>query len=259
MLKQLLHRYQQDIVGFGFIYRPYIHLSILLLMYVFVIAFAYFFKMNYIFMTLTCIIATLLFPTILYLLYEYSSEENEFSEFTSFISHMCGSFKLHPKILNTLLECELVTHGKLKQKVEEVIANLRNGEAYDTSLEPLLACYNYHLFKNLIQLMISVEYFGANKYEEGINLIQDDLDDVIEDMYTYQHNLIQIRTKVFILCILSIIVSFICRKMMSQLFDFDNHIVYQVTLFMYVMALFSSITASQLFLRHTWCIWRNHE
>ena len=129
MLKQLLHRYQQDIVGFGFIYRPYIHLSILLLMYVFVIAFAYFFKMNYIFMTLTCIIATLLFPTILYLLYEYSSEENEFSEFTSFISHMCGSFKLHPKILNTLLECELVTQGKLKQKIEEVIANLRNGEA----------------------------------------------------------------------------------------------------------------------------------
>ena len=42
-------------------------------------------------------------------------------------------------------------HGKLKEKVQEVIVNLKNGEAYDTSLEPLLANYDYHLFRNLIQ------------------------------------------------------------------------------------------------------------
>ena len=64
-------------------------------------------------------------------------------------------------------------------------------------------------------------------------------------MYSYQHNLIQIRTKVFILCVLSIIVSFICKRMMSHLFNFDNHIMYQVTLFMYVRHLFIWLKQSE--------------
>lgn len=259
MLRKILQRYQQDIVGFGFVYRPYLHVSMLLLMYVSIVVFAYIFKMNYTFMALTITLTTILFPVMLYLVYEYSDEERKFAEFTGFISHICGAFKLHPKILTTLLEAEQVTAGTLHQKVDEVIDNLRNGDTYKEAVQPLTDAYDFHLFHNLIQLMISVEYFGAATYEEGINLIQDDLDDVVEDMYLYQHNLMQIRSKVFILCGLSCVVCFICKYMMSQLYNFDNNIVYQITLFLYVITLFASITASQLFLRHTWCIWRNHE
>lgn len=258
-MREYLQRYQQSIIGFGFVYRPYIHISLLLLMYVSVLIFAYFFKMNYYFLFLTVLIITALFPIMLYLVYEYSSEENHFAEFTNFITHICGTFKQHPKILNALIEVQNTTKGNLASLLQLVIDNLRNGESYEDAMKPLLVEYDFYLFRNLVQLMISVETYGAKRYEEGINLIQDDLDDVIEDMYLYQHQIMQIRGKVFLLCLLSIAVCFICRDMMLSLYDFNDSLVYQITLFIYINTLFMSITSSQLFLRHTWCIWSRHE
>ncbi len=256
MLKQLLQRYQKEIVGFGFVYQPYIHTIVLILMYGGVLAFAYLFQMSFLYLGLSVLSLTFLTPILLYLIYEYGAEEREFAEFTNFILHICSSFNQHPKILNALVECSELTSGNLRKCLDDTIHRLREGDMYDEALQPLMNEYSYYLFANLFQLMISVESFGANTYEAGINLIQEDLDDVIEDMYLYQHNLMGLRSKVFILCGLSIIVSFMCRDMMMELYDFHGEPIYQFMLFVYVLILFISITASQLFLRHTWRIWK---
>ena len=258
-MKEILTRYHKEIIGFGFVYRPYVHISALLGMLTSIGLFAYFFKMSLSGFILTLIVYLITIPILLYLMYEYSYEESEFANYTNFLTQLLAAFKLHPKILYALKEARGVTSGELLRLINHSICCLENGDSYEDSIKLLTNTYHHYLLTNAFDLMVSVELYGANKYEEGINLIQDDLDDVIEDMYLYQKELMQIRSKVFVLCLLSIVVCFMSRNMMSNLYNFDHTTLYQTVLFLYVLVLLASVSLSQLFLRHTWKIWTNCE
>lgn len=254
-LKDVLKRYQTRIEAFGFVYRPYYHTAILLSMYLSVILFGYYFKMHLSLFTLVVLSLTLSIPIFLYLQYEYSYDENCFKEYTSYIQQVSSAFKTYPKINTAMQETLPILHSDLRRVVLEAIEMMENGEEYESALFCVEKEHSHYILQNLHRLMIAVEVHGAKQYEEGIHLLQDDLDDLIEDMYLHQKELLLIQKKVFLLCLLSIVISFMSKNMLVGLYAFEKSLAYQMVLFIFVVSLLVCIVLSQVFLRHTWVIW----
>lgn len=224
-------------------------------MYVSVLLFGFYFKMHLALLSLLVISFTIVVPIVLYLQYEYSFDENSFKEYTGYIQQVSSAFKTYPKINIAMQEALPILHGELKQSVVEAIAMMENGEDYESALFCIEREHSHYILQNLHRLMIAVEIHGAKQYEEGIHLLQDDLDDLIEDMYLHQKELLMIQKKVFALCLLSIVISFLSKNMLVGLYAFETSMVYQLVLFLFVVSLLVCIVLSQFFLRHTWLIW----
>lgn len=258
-LREGLRRYHKRISAFGFVYRPYFHTALLFGMYFSVIAFGYFFKMHPAIFVILLMSVTILFPLLLYLQWEYSYEEGGFKEFTSYIQQVSATFKTYPKIHSAMKETLSILQGDLRFKVEESLAQMEEGVDYETALLCIEQEYPHYILQNLHRLMIAVEVHGAKQYQEGIHLLQDDLDDLIEDTYLHQKELLLIQRKVYVLCLLSIVISILSKNMLMGLYAFEKEALYQGVLLLFVLSLLGCIVLSQYFLRHTWQVWRKSQ
>ena len=254
-LRDVLKRYQTRIEAFGFVYRPYYHTVLLVSMYVGVLLFGYYFKMHPALLGILVLSLTVVIPIVLYLQYEYSFDEESFKEYTTYIQQVSSAFKMYPKINAAMQETIPILHGELKECVLEAIDRMENGEEYEKALYCIEREHSHYILQNLHRLMVAVEVHGAKQFEEGIHLLQDDLDDLIEDMYLHQKELLMIQKKVYVLCLLSILISMLSKNMLMGLYAFEKDLAYQVVLLLFVISLLVCIVLSQVFLRHSWLIW----
>ena len=254
-LRDVLKRYQTRIEAFGFVYRPYYHSALLICMYMSVLVFGYYFKMHWSLLSVLIASLSLVIPILLYLQYEYSFDENSFKEYTSYIQQVSAAFKTYPKINAAMREALPSVNGTFKQCVLEAIEKMENGEGYERALYCIEREHSHYILQNLHRLMVAVEVHGAKQYEEGIHLLQDDLDDLIEDMYLHQKELLLIQKRLYLLCILAIVISVMSKNMLAGLYAFEGDMIYQSVLLLFVISLLVCIVLSQIFLRHTWCIW----
>lgn len=256
-LRDAYERYRKRIEAYGFVYRPYLHTTLLIAMYLGVIFFGFFFRMHPLPLFILLLSVTLVIPVILYLQYEYSFEESCFKEFTSYIQQVSAAFKMHPKIHTAMQEALPLVSGELHHCVSEALSKMNEGENYEDALACIEDKYSIYILENLHRLMVAVEVHGAKRFEEGIHLLQDDLDDLIEDMYLHQKELLAIQKKVYILCLLSILISVLSKNMLMDLYAFQKELIYQGVLLLFVFTLLCCIILSQVFLRHSWRIWGN--
>lgn len=256
--KNYLVRYERIIEGYGFVFNPYYHLIAYVTMMLGLVFFTYYFELALFNMVILIVVISVLLPIFILLQYEYSYEERSFKEFTMFIQSLSSDFKGYPKAYAALQGSQKYCGDNLNQCVQEVLEQLEKGEEYDKALSLLDERYHFFVLHNLLVLMGAVEKYGANHYMEGIDLIQDDLDDCIEDMYLLQHQLINIRNRVYVLCAMSLFIGFLSKEMLSDLYVFSTSKTYQLSILIYALSVLLAIFLCTIALRNTWRLWEHY-
>ena len=122
-------------------------------------------------------IALFLSPYFIRYQYLYQKEEKAFFELTDFLQQFVSAFKQHPKIYASLVECKDVSQNQLLKTINQWINALEKGGYPKEHAQKFIASYPHFIVGNLVHLMLAVEEFGAPSYSEGLEIIQDDLED----------------------------------------------------------------------------------
>ncbi len=253
-------QYRLQVEGYGFRYIPAQQILRFLVCFVCILLFALYFQMHAGMLLFLCLLLAVLLPMWFLWQYEYLYEEKLFKEFTMVVQQMASSFKINPKIAAVCKEVRIFCHGDLQAQLDQCLWQMEQGNSLELALQSLRQRYSFFVLHNLLTLMCAVEEYGARQFQEGLDLIQDDLDDVIEDTYLNQQEMMQIKGRVYVLNLLALVIGMLSKQMLGELFFFQEHLLYQGSLFFFTLTLIGSMLVVQLAMRHTWIIWeKNHE
>lgn len=187
--------------------------------------------------------ALVLGPWFFYFNTKAQIQQEEFFMLTDFLQQFIATFKQHPKIYAALRECMDITHGSLNQSVQTWIDQLEKGEQPSETAENFIKKWPHFIVGNLIHLMVSVEQFGTFNYSEGLEIIQDDLEDWIEDTYTFKHQQTQTRIRIELLSLTSLGIAYFSHAML-----FKTEMIESMSFYHHSVVLFLGLIVFTLFM-----------
>lgn len=178
--------------------------------------------------------------------------EQAFFVLTDFLQQVVASFKQHPKIYASLKECVDVTQGDLRTDVESWLTALEQGAQPKDHAELFLSHQAHFIIGNLVHLMLAVEQFGTFNYGEGLEIIQDDIEDWIEDTYLFKHSIHSTRNRIQILCLFSLVIAYISHSMLFKTDIIDALDFYYLSLFLFLGLILITLFLSQRLIAKPW-------
>lgn len=187
--------------------------------------------------------ALVLSPWFFYFNAKAQAQQEEYFMLTDFLQQFIATFKQHPKIYASLQECIDITHGSLQQSIQKWIHHLEKGEKPTESAEQFIKEWPHFIVGNLIHLMVSVEQFGTFNYSEGLEIIQDDLEDWIEDTYAFKHQQTQTRIRIELLSLTSLGIAYFSHAML-----FKTEMIESMSFYHHSVVLFLGLIVFTLFM-----------
>lgn len=207
------------------------------------------------------IITLVLSPYFIRFQLRYIKEEKAFFEITDFLQQFVAAFKQHPKIYASLSECKDVSHDELLNNIERWISSLEKGGYPKKHAHEFIKTYPHFIVGNLVHSMLAIEEFGASQYSEGLEIIQDDLEDWIEDTYTFKQTQLATKRRIEILAIMACGIAYFSHSMLFQTRAIDSLHFYHLTVFLFLVLILITLLMAQKALSTAWMdkqemIWR---
>lgn len=190
-------------------------------------------KMNYI--VLLMIFTALCIPFVLIWNLNYEINRLEFSNLEVYLTQFILIFRSHEKIIFVLNELTEILEGAVKENVKAALKAYEGGADLPNSLSIISDAYPHFIVYNLHALVLNVEQHGSLDYQEGLDLIQDDIDDWSEDVETYDKRKKDIITKVNILIAFAFLICYIALKMLFAVSLNTETPLYQSTMFIFCL------------------------
>lgn len=191
----------------------------------------------------------------------YSKEEKEFFEITDFLQQFVAAFKQHPKIYASLNECKNMSTSALHDDIEEWVSALEKGGFPKEHAQVFIEKYPHFIVGNLVHLMLAIEHYGSFEYSEGLELIQDDLEDWIEDTYAFKQSQLSTKRRIELLSLLSLVIAFFSHSMLFKARSLQLTGFYQLSLVMFLLMILFTLLMAHKALSSAWMdqremIWR---
>lgn len=197
-------------------------------------------------------VASLLLPQVFIWLLFNSYQEKNFNQFTMFLQTFIAVFKLNPKTYPTLIECRKVCSGETLELIDEIESNLTAKGSIEECFECLLKQCPHFIVHNLISIITTVESHGGTHYLDGLDLIQDDIDDWIEDTYSFKKCQMLAKNRMMMLCGLSSIIAIVAKNMLQEM-EFDTtSLLYQIAILVFLFILIITLFMAHQALSHCW-------
>ena len=179
------------------------------------------------------LVSMFLLPHIMIWILFHSYQEKVFNGFTMFLQTFIAVFKINPKTYPSLLECEKVCENETYDLIQNMKETLQKEGHIEPCMQVLLNYQPHFIVHNLVTLVTTIENHGG-LYNEGLDLIQDDIDDWIEDIYNYKKIQTSTKNKMMGLCLLSIGIAFISKNMLADISFNTNSELYQLAMFIFL-------------------------
>lgn len=196
--------------------------------------FAFLFGLPWVDGVILLALALALTPWFFYYQMRWQFEEHQFFMLTDFLQQLLAAFKQHPKIYSSLIECNDMTSGKLKTSVDTWIEGLSKGGYPKDHAQNFIDVWPHFIVGNLVHLMLAVEQFGTFNYAEGLEIIQDDIEDWIEDTYLFKHQQTATRLRIQVLALLSLGIAYSSHAMLFRTDVIESLSFYHVTIFLFL-------------------------
>ncbi|MBS6373098.1 MAG: hypothetical protein KH431_00640 [Erysipelotrichaceae bacterium] len=243
---------QQSVIAYGYQYQMRQHVLICTLSAILVTAAGFLFQLQLASIMVMAFTAVLLMPLLVLWSASHTFEERKFNDLTNFLQHFIALFKLNPKLYQTLTDCEALTQGDLKITVQAIMTNIENGEDLETAFEPLRSYCPHFIIHNLLTITCAVEEHGSLYYQEGLDFIQDDIDDWIEDVYLFKKQQLQAKNRMLVLCAFAGLIAFVSKQMLAQI-DFQvTGGVYQISMSLFFICIGVTIIMAHRILQDSW-------
>ena len=203
---------QQRIGEFGFSLSLKKYMFYLLIIAAACLVVGIVFKMKAAYIVLVEMIFLVCAPFLIILRFKFNYQQKKFAEVTLYLQQISYAFKRKNKILNSLIEVEKLTSGRINKLVNEAIDYIERGEAKENlhaeALQIIENAYKCSRIKTLHRFMLEVEEYGG-EYRSTLSTLIQDIDTWITRTMTYQENRKNIQLKTTISIIMSLIICMI--------------------------------------------------
>ncbi len=217
-----------------------------------VVSFSGMFQLQPVYVLILGIAAFLQVPAALTWHAIYRHEEYRFFQLTSFLQQFLAVFKTHPKLYRALQECRVGIDGQLALDLDEWIANLDAGCPQQASVEPFLKHQPHFIVGNLVRLMMFAEEFGGERHMEGLEMIQDDIEDWIDDTIAMKKNQRGLRGRILLLCGLAMVIAMMSQNMLLRTGLEIDEPFRETTVFIFLMSIQLTILMAQKLVSVPW-------
>lgn len=190
-------------------------------------------KLNPKYIMLLTVITLSFIPFVLIWNLNHDLSMQEFNNLELYLTQFILIFKSHHKVIYVLYELEKILEGKVKEAASKAIKMYEEGQDTNECLKTISEAYPHFIVYNLHVLVLNVETFGSSDYSEGLDLIQDDIDDWSEDILVYNHQKKDIIKKVNILICFAFLISVMALKMLFAVSLSTDTMMYQMTMFIF--------------------------
>ena len=248
--RSLLHplgwkEYRKNILSYGLRFYPRQYLIIHFTSVLLVLIASFVFALPLPYILFLCFVVIIFLPTTLLWQAVFIREERDFFMLTSFLQQTIAVFKSHPKIYAALSECLTLTDGDLKRSIIQWMNDIEAGSPLKESSITFLKKVPHFISGNLVNLMVFVEEYGSTDYAEGLEMIQDDIDDWIEDTYAFKQQQLELRNRIVILSLMALLIAFISKQMLFQTQMMQQVELYQFTMFLFLLSLIITLLVAQ--------------
>jgi hypothetical protein len=214
--------------------------------------FGYAFELPYHYLLILLTIALLLTPFFITFQLKWKKEEKEFYQLTDFLQQFLASFKQHPKIYASLIECRDHTEGDLYESINTWISGLEKGGFPKQYADIFIQSQSHFIISNLVHLMLAVENYGTFNYIEGLEIIQDDIEDWIEDTTLFKFEQIRTRNRIQILALFACGIAWMSHNMLFRTEMIETLNFYYFSLFVFLVLILLTLFFSQKLVSVPW-------
>lgn len=237
-------------------YGKEITLKMQTMFYVFIVLIllfcSYLFELNLVSIFCILTMGLMLFPSLLLWNSIFYYHQKQFLDYTNYLQQFIVFFKNTGKIYSSLKECSKLNFGEFDDKISDAITMLEAGESFSESLQVIENVCPHFILYNLHALIIAYEEYGAFDYVNGIDLINADVEDLIEDCFLFKQKQIDVKNKICILVFMALIIALISKNMLVRIDNTLNNDLYQCALSIFIMMLILTIVMAHRIYTEAW-------
>lgn len=205
------------------------------------------FQMNYEHILLLGLLLVAFIPNCFITLLHYQYEEKVFFNVTSFFQYFLAQYKSDSQLYHSLNEVRIIAEDELKVVIERVLERLKQEGDAAVFKDEMMGYIPHFIIINITNYVNAIERHGSDEYSRGIDLLQEDVEQWIDDTYMMKSALIKVRNRICLLAGFSCIIAFSSLEMLGKIeFDFQTPI-YQNMIFLYfIIVLFTVYKAMML-------------
>jgi len=208
---------------------------LILIEVVIIIGIGFSFKLPINYLVLLVLFALILSPFLIRYHMSWKKEEYEFYQLTDFLQQFLVSFKQHPKIYASLRECLNNTEGELNKQVLLWIQKIEMGGYPKDGAHGFIHYQPHFIVSNLIYLMLAVENYGTFNYIEGLEIIQNDIEDWIEDTTLFKTEQNHTKNRIQILALFACGIAWMSHNMLFKTELIETMDFYYFSLFVFMV------------------------
>lgn len=245
-------RLKRTLISYGYDYDIRFHLLAIILIFSIIALACYQFEVTLASCIYLILIASYLLPHIMIWMFYHRYEESRFNQFTMFIQNFIAIYKINPKTLTALSECERVIQGETLQLIQSMKQKLLETGLVESCFDILIRYQPHFIICNLSSIVTTIEMYGSLDYLDCLDLIQDDIDDWIEDTYTYKKSQISAKNRMLMLCGLSTIIALFAKNMLSSVSFDTQSTLYQIAIVIFFLTLILTVFMAHHILSDSW-------
>lgn len=245
-------KFQKRIMGYGFNYSFSQHLILCIAILLLILFCGYLFSLHAVAILSLTLISLVMFPILLLWQIEFAYQQRMFNHLTTYLQQFIALFKVNPKAYAALQECQKIDYGSINKLVEAAITEIESGKMSQVGLDIIGKKYPHFIIHNLHVLVETVEIYGSVQYREGLDLIQDDIDDWIEDIYIFKQQQISLKNKILLLCGLSTFIAFMAKRMLASVEISTLSGIYQMALYLFLILILFTVLMAHRIYRQPW-------
>lgn len=219
-----------EINGYGFSYSIKDYAVTLLLVIAALVGAGIFYSLKIPFLAIILLSFIVMMPGMITTQFKYIYEQKKFTDAVDYMEYMLYEFKKKPKILYALRAAEDSCTGDIKKRIKKAIDYIENGvyrnNLYKEAFYFIEEGYDCERMAVIHQFLMKIEAEGG-EYQDALNIILDDVKSWTERTYEFQKEKANIKQKVLITIILSLIMCAILTKVSAQVYDITGSMLYQ--------------------------------
>lgn len=220
-----------EINGYGFSYSIKDYSITLLFVIAALIGAGIFYSLKIQYLAFILLVAVVMMPGMITTQFRYVFEQQKFSDAVDYMEYMLYEFKKKPKILYALKAAEDSCTGDIKKRIKKAIDYIENGvyrqDLYKEAFYFIEEGYDCERIDVIHKFLMKIEAEGG-EYQDSLNIILDDVKNWTERTYDFQKEKANIKSKVLITIILSLIMCAILTKVSAQVYVITDGTIYQV-------------------------------
>lgn len=257
-LKNIIsENFTRKIEAYGYKYSLTSYIKSLLIFYLVIGLCCLYFKLNYINIFIVLLFAFICFPLIVLSQFKFMFNNKKFENLVGYLEQMIFSFKRNPKILDSLKSTSVLVDESISLILEDAIKIIENdntGEGYQKAFKYIESNFTCSRVQAMHSFLLSVEENGG-KYQHAIDVLLDDIRQWISRTYIYQKELANVKSKIVLSVILSLLIAGTMLIMVpSELVKLNENIIYLTTTTIYFICLITLFVFIQTKLNGEWLI-----